>query len=315
MKAQIFALKSQTALCREIQLLLEDYLYRRIEVELKIFDDDDPNQNASLEIGRAFFRLLGASMVRADDFSLEVESSLGEWGYWGYTGDSGKYFVRLGDRLRTKVFPSVAIMDRMVMVPEEIHDALDVPTGFSYLFRPLDLHGVLLVDFGDQIAIQEAIVKIGGELRKEIVGIGRRHIYVRRTRTPDLVDLSGVLHVSVDFLKELEGEIVKLVPTLSLDVTSGPVRLGTWSQVRLEVRNESGHELGIMRVQIRAPRNVMRAHFVQHLDFSSKELECQTLQLDVKPQVAPFCPLEVRFLSDDVAPIFTFPIPLILDVE
>ena len=306
MKAQIFFLPSQMELCREIEILLEDNLYQRIKVERKVFDDDHSNPEASLEIGRSYFRLLSASMVRVNDFSLEVENSRGKWGYWGYTGEKGEYFVRLGDRLRTKVFPSVAVMDRMVMVPEGIHDAFDVPTGFSYLLRPLDLHGVLVVDFDDSKAIEDAVVKVAAQIRREIVNIGRRHMYVRKTRIPDLVDLSELLHVAWDFLRGFEKEIVRPAPEFLLKVTSGPVRLAEWSEVVLEVWNESEYKLGTMRAQIRAPRHVMRGPFTQYLDFPSGEAEHQTLRFEVRAQVLPYCPLEVLFLSDDAAQAFTF---------
>jgi hypothetical protein len=314
LKAQIFSLKGQTSLRRDIQDLLEDNLYRKIEIEHKVFDDENWNENAGLELGRAYFRLLTASMVRVDDFSLEVENSLGQWGYWGYTGERGEYFIRLGDQLRTKVFPSVAVMDRMVMVPYGIHDAFDAPTGFSYLFRPLDLHGVLLVDFDNKKAIADAVAMVATQLGREIVTIGRRHMYVRKIRNPDLVDLGELLHVAGDFLGRFKAEIVKPVPKLALNVTGQPVRLEAWSQVALEVRNESDYELETVRAQIRGPRNVMRGPFAQYLDFSSGDAEHQTLRFEVRAQAAPFCPLEVLFLSDEAAQGFTFPIPLILDV-
>jgi hypothetical protein len=314
LKAQIFSLKGQASLCEDIQDLLRENLYRKIKVEQVIFDDEDWNQTAALEMGRAFFRLLTASMVRVDDFSLEAENSLGKWGYWGYTGERGEYFVRLGDRMRTKVFPSVAVMDRMVMMPTGIHDAFEVPMGFSYLFRPLDLHGVILVDFDDRKAVEDAVLKVAAQLSREIVTIGRRHMYVRDIRTPDLADLSELLHVTGDYLDRLEAEIVKPVPKLALEVTGDPVRLGEWSPVTLNVRNESGYALSAVRAQIRGPRNALRRPLTQYLDFSSSAVEDRTLRFEVRAQAAPYCPLEVMFLSDDVAQGFTFPIPLILDV-
>jgi hypothetical protein len=314
LKAQIFSLKSQAPLRRAIEDLLQENLYWKIEVENKIIDDEDWDSRTGLEMGRAYFRLLAASMVRVDDFSLEVENSLGKWGYWGYTGERGEYFVRLGDQIRTKVFPSVAVMDRMVMVPAGIHDAFDVPTGFSYLFRPLDLHGVQLVDFDDPKAIKDAVAKVAAQLGREIVTIGRRHMHVRDIRTPDLTELSQLLHVAGDFLGRFETEMIRPVPKLALDVTGEPVTLGAWSQVALEVRNESDYELGAVRAQIRGPRNVMRGPFARYLDLASGDPGDRTLRFEVRAQAAPFCPLEVLFLSDDAVQGFTFPCPLILDV-
>jgi len=137
---------------------------------------------------------------------------------------------------------------------------------------------------------------------------------VRDIRTPALADLSELLHVAGDYLGGLEAEIVKPVPELALDVTGEPLRLGAWSSVTLDVRNESGYPLGAVRAQIRGPRNTLRRPIAQYLDFSSGAAEDRTLRFEVKAQAAPFCPLKVMFLSDDAAQGFTFPIPLILDV-
>lgn len=58
----------------------------------------------------------------------------------------------------------------------------------------------------------------------------------------------------------------------------------------------------------------LRGWYGPALDFSSGDTEDRTLRFEVRAQAAPFCPLEVLFLSDDAVQGFTFPIPLILDV-
>jgi hypothetical protein len=202
----------------------------------------------------------------------------------------------------------------MVMVPLGIHEAIDAPTDFAYLFRPLDLQGVLLVDFQDTEAVRRAILTVGAQIRAEIVSLGLRHMSVQRTRAPDLEDLSRLLNVHVDFLEELRQEILRPLPHLMPKVTSKPAILLRESSVTLEIRNESEYALGTVRVQIRAPSSVMKVPLVRHLDFSSDRPKHQTIEFEVVPKTIPYCPLEVLVLLDDTTHDPMPPIPLILDV-
>ena len=73
-----------------------------------------------------------ASTIAVGDFTIETEYEEGSWGY--YWDAETDYLVRLAYDYRGSVFPSVAVMNRMVMVPRDIHQAFDVPNDFSYLF-------------------------------------------------------------------------------------------------------------------------------------------------------------------------------------
>jgi len=312
LKAQIFSLESQDRVRRLIETLLRSDFYQRISVEHLIYDDND-KANAQ-RTGRSYLGLMKASTITVGDFTIETEDEAGHWGYYWDDSLVKKHFLRLSDELKTGVFPAVAIMDRMVMVPKGIHRAIDAPTDFSYLFRPLDLQGVLLVDFEDEEAIRRAILRVGGQIGAEIVSLGLRHMSVQGALTPDLEDLSQLLNVHLDFLQELRREILRPLPHLMPRVTSEPVRLLRGSQVTLEIRNDSGYALGTVRVQIRAPRRVMEAPLVRHLDFSSERTAHRIIEFEVVPQTIPYCPLEVLVLLDDTTHDPMPPIPLILKV-
>lgn len=310
MKAQIFSLKSQKKVCHQIEALLRSNFYRDIEVERRVYDGK--NETTAREIGRSYLELMRASTIRVGSFSVDAEYEEGSWGH--YWDPKGEYFLRLRRDLRTKVFPSVAIMSRMVMVPNVVHQAFDVPADFAYLFRPLDLQGVDLTDFGDTDAIQRAVVRVAAQIRKEIVSIGRRHMSLQGTQSPDVEELARLLGVDEDFVEELRHEIVRPTPRLIPKVTSKPVRLNSVSQVMLEIRNESENALGAVRVQIRAPWRVMRAPLAQYLDFGPGKAMHQTIEFEVVPKTTPYCPLEVLFLLDDATHDIAPPVPLILDV-
>ena len=312
MKAQIFSLRDQDGARRVIEASLRRDFYQGIMVDHIIYDDKDKGD--ARRTGGSYLRLLKASTITVGDFTIESEDAAGNWGYYWDDSLVKKHFLRLSDELKTGVFPAVAIMDRMVMVPLGIHRAIDAPTDFSYLFRPLDLHGVLLVDFEDGEAIRRAILRVGARIRAEIVSLGLRQMSLQRALAPDLEDLGQLLDVDLDFLQDLKQEILRPLPHLMPRVISEPVRLLRESRVTVEIRNESDYTLGAVRVQIRAPRRVMEAPLVRHLDFSLEGAANQSIEFEVVPQTIPFCPLEVLVLLDDSTYEPMPPIPLILRV-
>jgi hypothetical protein len=309
LKARIFYLKSQQKLRRDIASSLRRIFYADIEIEDLIYDDE--NEAQIKRVGRSYLELMRASTASVDS-SFNIVEEYEERGYYWYT--DGKYMLRLPRNLKTRVFPAVAIMDRMVMVPREIHQAFEVPTDFAYIFRPLDMHGVVLADFADRQTIDNAMLRVAAQIRKEIVSIARRHMSSQGMRGPDLEELSRLLDLETEFLEELTEEIIGPSHHLVTEVTSKPLRLKQDSRVTLSIRNESADPLGTVRVQIRAPSAVMEAPLVEYLDFSSGKTKHRTIEFVVQPQATPFCPLEVLFIlenaSDDPLP----PVALILDV-
>jgi hypothetical protein len=309
LKAQIFYLKSQQKLRRDIASSLRRIFYADIEIEDAMYDDE--NEAQIKKVGRSYLELMRASTVTVDG-SFTIVEEHEERGYYWYT--DGKYMLRLPKELKTRVFPAVAIMDRMVMVPREIHQAFEVPTDFAYIFRPLDVRGVVLADFTDRQTIDHAVLRVAAQIRKEIVSIARRHMSSQGMRSPDLEELSQLLDLDTDFLEELTEEIIGPSHHLVTEVTSKSPRLKQDSPVTLSIRNESADPLGTVRVQIRAPSGVMEAPLVDYLDFSPGKDKHRVIEFVVQPQAAPFCPLEVLFILENVSDDPLPPVALILNV-
>ncbi len=307
MKVQIFSSQDQQRLADEIEALLRISLYQRIRVEHMVYNEG--NEAEARRIGRFYLELMKASTITVGSFGVEVENRPGSWGYWDSTG---KYMLKLRRDLRSRVFPSVGIMDRMVMVPREIDKAFDAPTGFSYLFRPLDELGVVLTNFHEGEAIRRDIARIASQIKGEVVSLARQHMSMQRTRSPDLEDLARLLGVDEDFVKGLKQEIISASAHLVPIVTSGAVRLGRPSRVKLEIRNESEDVYGTVRVEVRAPPSVMSVPLAWYLDFSPGKAKRYSIEFEVEPKTAPFCPLELTFLFDGATQDAT--VPLVLDV-
>jgi hypothetical protein len=315
LRARVFSLKAQEALRRAIAKSLRTF-YPDIEIDHRVYDEEHDSRN----VGQSYLQLLKASTIGAGAFTLEVENQYGTWDYWDYSADieRANHFLRLSHDSKEKIFPAVAILNRMVIVPQGIRDALDVPTDFAYIFKPLDLQGVLSVDFDGRDAIPNAIARVGAEIRAEIVSLARRQMAMHRIPAPDLEDLSKLLGAHVDFLEELRQEILSPLPRLVVEITSGPARLRKVSRVVLEVRNESEHAAGLVDVQIRAPWNGMEeppTRYSERLDFSPGNDHHHSIEIDVVPRTTPYCPLEVLFLFEETMDSVTFPLPLILDVQ
>lgn len=223
MKARIFALTTQKDECAAIERLLRDHLYRGIEVEYRRFDPVRLNECG--DIGRDYIDQMQASMFSADTFCLLVTQG-GNWNYIGYRAGC-RFFPRLPEYRMASVFPAVSMMGRMVMMPEAIQKELDCPRGFFYLFKPLDLQGVLLVNFQNERAIHEAIVKIGTRLKMEIVRLGRQQMALKRIKVPDIQELTELLGLEPKFIENerLRDEMLRQSPNLVARNISGPVRL------------------------------------------------------------------------------------------
>ena len=317
MKAQLFFLTGQERLRDEIASLLREHIYRDLQVDLQAIGDNYSKASTDEEhrVFKSYLYLLKASMVKVGDFKIIVADSEGNWVYV-YLEEKSEQYLRLAQSSLTSVFPAVAIMDRMVLVPQGIHSAFDYSSEFSFLTKPLDQQGVLLVDFQDSKAIREGIQKVGVQLKAEIAQLCRQHMFVNKILHPDLDDLARLLKIDKRFLEQYRDQIfvssVKLIPR----IVSGPVLLEKRSRVVLEIHNESEEALERVRVQVRAPAGtLMKASVAEYLDFSVGKANTQKIQFEVFPHARPYCPLEVMFMLDEASQKYvSFPIPVILSV-
>jgi hypothetical protein len=227
-------------------------------------------------------------------------------------------YLKLPRELMSSVFPAVAVMDRMVMLPQGMHKVFDSPTGFSFFPRPLDLQGVLLVNFKDPRALREGVQKVAAQIKNEVAILCRQYMTVNGILQPDLGDfddLAKLLNVRKNYFKQYQGEIFARSVKLTPKIVSGPAQLGKRSKVVLEVQNESEGALGIVSVQVNAPSDALEAPVVEYLDFSPGKEQTQTIEFEVCPRAPRYCPLAVLFVPSETFQTYTpFPIPLTLDV-
>lgn len=303
MIARVFYLpESQRELRMRIEALLRQYVYNDIQVERSEIDEDY-SDSSSLQVQQHaadYLYLLKASMIRDDDFNIQVVHKTGSWSYLGGYDSRARYNMRLPSTLMEFALPAVAIMDRMVMVPQGMDQELQDPLQFPWFFRPLDLQGVLLVDFSDEDSVREATRKVGLSLKSEIARLCTRHMLTRKLPNPDFVELSRLLAVDERYLEQHRSLFVK-PPTVRLHprITSGATRRDRRSRVSLEIHNDSEVTVERLCVQVEAPSDARNTLVKRFLDLAAGERA--TISFELTPRATPFCPLEVSFLPSEAS--------------
>jgi hypothetical protein len=310
--AQIFYLLGQEELYRSISPLLKRYIFgdESIEIDRHVIGDD-----YATERGQTYLRLLKASMISTHEFTLLVEDSEGGYQYMGYERSHRANLLRLHTKAVPAVFPALAIMDRMVMVPKGIHDALSAE-NFLWILKPLEMGGVLLVDFHDEDSVREAARQVGIYLRAEIANLCRRQMLIHKSSGPNFGILSKLLKIEGSYFEKHQKEVTASMVRLTPSIISGPARLRKPSRVTIEIRNESEKRLEHVRVEVRAPKNAMKVPVVRTLEFPPAGGAAAKIEFEISPRATPYCPLEVLFEVTEMSPWYAPPsAPLILDVS
>lgn len=315
MKAQIFYLEHQQDMRDELASLLREYVYENIQVEVSgIRFDRMEEGNSQWRAALAYLNYLKSSMIKVDDFRILVEGSYGYSWYLGYEGET-THLLKLHPDSVDSVLPAVAVIDRMVMLPQGIREAFDTSREFSFFPRPLDLQGVLMVDFAEPQAIREAVRQVGAQIKSEIEKLCRRYMFVNKILRPDYNDLSRLLKIDKRFFERFADELFQPSVRLTPRIISGPARRGQQTQIVLEIQKESEDALGIVNVQVRGPADTLAAPVAEYVDFSAGMSQIQKIQFEIFPTTSPYCPFEVLMVPNDTNQKYTpFPIPLILDV-
>jgi hypothetical protein len=171
------------------------------------------------------------------------------------------------------------------------------------------------VDFQDLDSVREGARQVGIHLRTEIAKLCRRHMLMNKSSSPNFDTLSELLKIDKKYFKKHEEEILASMVQLVPKIGSGPAQLGRPCRVIIEIRNESEKELEHVRVQVRAPKDAMKAPVVKILDFPASGAGAQRIQFEISPKAAPYCPLEVLFEISETSQLYApFSAPLILDV-
>jgi len=317
MNAQIFCLRSQKKMAEDIEGLLRRHIFDEIRIlRLEISDDycRSPGERDH-EYCRLFLKFFKASMIKVDDFAILVADGRGRWYYMGGAYQDEPYLLELFQQSMTSVFPAVAIMNRMVILPHDIGTAFEKSRVFPWFVKPRDLEGAVLTDFRHRDSLEEGIRQVGLQLKTDIAKLCKRHMLVRKIKTPDFTEFGLLLDVHPKYLEVHSAEIVTPAATLSARAVSGPVQAGKTSKVRLEIQYEAETPLPLVFVTVNAPAGTLKSHAAYTLAFPEGKTATQSIEFEVVPKTRPYCPLEVQFgLDEKHSSSASFPFPIILDV-
>ena len=130
-EAVIFYLEGQGSLVKDIERLLRQLIFDGIEVERHVISRNPAREQlAEHEAARSYLKMLRACMIWVKDFRIVVGIRPDSWCYLGDEQENEALFARRflqisRDDLK-KIFPAVAIMDRMVMVLAGFQGAFQV---------------------------------------------------------------------------------------------------------------------------------------------------------------------------------------------
>jgi hypothetical protein len=347
MNAQVFHLdtNNQEQLSKSTTKLLETSLpgikVHSVVISKKYSKHSTDKEHEDAE---SYLRLLKASMITVADADFDVvvtgDSPI-SWCYMGRSHAQDKsgvvYALTVRHEDMARLFPAVAIMDRMVLVPKAM-DSSDLHTDtsrFPWLFRPFDLRGVLLVDFEDNASLRPAIQEAVARVKAEIARFCCRQMLTREISQPDFNELSRLLSVSEEFLERHSSEFILPAAQLRPVIVSAPATAERPSRVTIEIQN--GLDIGLqgVLVEIRAPSRALEnavkrasANSIRWaLDLPAKG--GKSIDFEIRPATCPCCPLEVsiyvgetimgrtegtnQVISDRTPPIASV-IPLLLEV-
>jgi len=278
MDAEFFCLPDDM----EVVGQLVRYLGRLVDptISLKVQDIEANDYSGQYRTGSRYIQLLHGSIPPERQLGIEVNTSIALFGsriylrvywpmlvqgyYWGPLGLSeGLYRTidyRHFDRLHGLglFLPALAIRDRMVLVPKGQNKELESMGPNEPPPPPLE-RGVIEVDFRNPAEVEQAFVRIGEELRREL----RQELAAYQSfHLSDEVDFDAVsahLGVPPSLLRHAireESSARELIYN-QLRCTAEPATVVTDVQTRMSLRidNPSEIDLGRLRVQVRGPRS------------------------------------------------------------
>jgi hypothetical protein len=218
MNAQIFCLKSQKKIAEEIETLLKRHIFDEIRVSRLELSENPAEQDR--QYCQSFLKLFKASMIKVDDFAILVADGKGRWYYMGGAYQDEPFLLELFQQSMTSLFPAVAIMNRMVMLPHNVGSAFERSRVFPWFVKPRDLDGAVLTDFRHGDAVAEGIRQVGAQLKSDIAKLCKRHMLMRKIKTPDFTDLGLLLDVHPKYLELHRSDILAPAVNLTARVVS-----------------------------------------------------------------------------------------------
>ncbi len=331
MKAKIFYIAGdQDRIFKDLVHLLRN-VYENIQVVGYPIDKNIDKNTWDKEVHsycEQFIRLLRKSILTINDFSIVIKrkTDTENWFYLGYEYNKFeslflKYLELYNDKL-VSIFPSVAILNRMVILPKSISELFAKEKfrdpKFDYLIKPFELQGVKLIDFNyrNPEDIKDHFVDIHHQLKNEIKQYFARYYQQIAVPRPNLGKLFELLDIDRSYYllnqKEFDTQNINFI----IETDSSSLKKDRKSKVRLKIINRcTGIELNTIHLELKGPSECLAEPISKNIVFDETDASCH-IEFDIKPITGPYLPIELKFTPAEATQnINFFPIPYILNVE
>lgn len=306
MNAEIFFLEEQESLVPRLKELLRTHIHPGIGVTLSEIKVPSYARDAS-ETGRRYVKLLQASIPPEKGLKLGVHRLV----TFGYRFYIEVYYVlsypafrygrsqTFGEYEFNYFFPAVAVRNRMVMIPEGLGKRLQRTSETLSPFNPLEMGGVLEVDFQDEAMLGEAVSQVGGRIRADFLRELRAYASYSSWGEISLPQIAQDLDVDLGFIQHsLKSEVIEAAfyQKLTCQFDRDRLPFNRWNKVTLTIRNDSDINLSELRVEISGPAKIRPTRIQTDVPAQSSA----QVFVAVMPEDVGDFPLEIVFvLSED----------------
>jgi hypothetical protein len=301
MDAEIFFLDGQESSVALLKELLSSHFYAGLRVTLCKFEPSSYAQDAD-DIGRRYAKLLLASIPPEAGLKLSL-THLEAFGHHSYIE---VYYVlgypafRYGGRRIFResefvyFFPAVAIRNRMVLIPEGLRAQLRMAEPGAPP-NPIEMGGVLEVNFKDEPRLREAVSQAGQRLRSDFLQEVRAYASYQSLKEVNLPKLAQDLGVDLGFVEHsLKTEAIKALfyKTLTCQFDRDKIQFNRWNKLTLTIRNDSDVALSDMGVEVSGPAQIRPTHIQTQVPPHSSA----QVSVAVSAEEAGDFPLEIVFV-------------------
>lgn len=296
MKAEVFYMADQESIVSGLRKALREHLYSGLElIEHKIAPSGGMDV---IEAGRQYVKLLAAAINPETGLQLGL-TYLENYGHSFYVHVYYPFFYFGKEGFRKEfqenqlltLFPALALRNRMTLVPEGLGSTLDVD-GRDRLspFNPLEMGGVIEVNFNDPHKVAEAADRAAQAARADLIREMQAWGNYRSKDEIDLPTMASKLEVDAGFLDDLfKAHRGTFYRQFTCDLAPHKIPFGRWTKISLSITNHSEAPVSELQVKISGPVEIRPARI--QLDVPAGLT--QMVPVSLKPTDRGEFPLEV----------------------
>lgn len=243
------------------------------------------------EFAARYLKLLQASVLPLKQLNVFLTGPI-SYGFYAVSYYHGRV-ISFQSGFRS-LLPAVAIQDRMVLVPHDLGKSLTGTEELLSLFRPLEMEGVIEVNFEDPSALEGAVTKVAQKVRSDMIEELRAYASYRPREEINFAKLAQDLGIDWRFIKDtLQARVREstFYNQLSCRIDRQELPLGRWTKVTLTIENTSELGLSGLTVEISGPVQILP----RRLQTDIVPQSTQELTISIRPEDLGDFPLEVVF--------------------